>query len=205
MNYIGIDFSLNSPGMVIRTPDELHWRSFANNVKINNKPFRYHKMFQEKIPNFLLHEYNRDKSKNYSENEVLKIDSAHRISDLIMSEIVNWAPCAIGFEGYSYGSKGNSLIDIVTYTSIVRSDIRRILPEAPFHVFSPTEVKKRAGKGNLNKWGMLEAFLKEEIDDPMLQVLKDEQEEVFKLKDIPNPIPDLVDAYWVSLLLLESN
>jgi hypothetical protein len=102
----------------------------------------------------------------------------------------------VGIEGFSYGSKGNSAIDIVGYGYAVRMALIEKYSGAKFSVFAPGAVKKIAGKGNAGKEQMFEYFMnstQEDLTSTLFwQKLKDQS-----IDHLKKPVDDLVDAYWV--------
>ena len=216
MIYVGIDFSLNSPGMVIKLESGYEWFTFSNNLKIDNKPFLHHKQLQQ-LKNVFVLNYNRQIDRDdYSINEILKLDNANFISDLIIENIVfsfnrhkAESEYRIGIEGYSYGSKGNSLIDIITYTSILRNAIHNNFINTKMSVHTPSSVKMFAGKGNYSKIEMLTAFLDNVLEDPILpfdnvyNYIKKNYKEILIKDKIKAPFTDLIDAYFISNIIIE--
>lgn len=205
---IGIDFSLNSPGVCIQNQSgDYHFVSFFNfgsriwGSKIP-KAFSMH----EELMNLKLIEgvyYNREvKNKDFLKREREKLLDAQKISSIMinkMSEYIDESSIHISLEGFSYGSKGNSFIDIVQYNSFLRMSLMIRFGVSNMSIFQPSYVKKIAGKGNANKFYMIKAFQENVLNDKNLkrstfwQWIKDKD---FS-KNIPKPVDDLVDAYFI--------
>jgi hypothetical protein len=113
----------------------------------------------------------------------------------------------VAMEGISFGSKGNTLIDICMATGILRKAIVSEILDGNhdrFYVFSPGTIKKYALKGTAKKDELYNAL----ISKPELQQL-----EFVKLLNmykeswitpggvVKKPLDDLVDATWIALLL----
>lgn len=200
--HVGIDFSINSPGICIRA-NSLSFIGFYNKEGKNFKKgdprdFKIHREISE-IEGVSISDFNRRKKHDdYCIDQAQKIEDSHTLATLISSQIPEGAP--VGLEGYSYGSKGNSFIDLIAFNSVLRN--RLWLDGHSVSVFTPSQVKTCAGKGNLNKVGMFLAFIDNKTDDEILTssefwkyCVKNRD---FASGDIPKPIDDLVDAYWVS-------
>ena len=105
-------------------------------------------------------------------------------------------------EGISFGSTGNSLIDISMATALLRERIMSIVPAKNFYVFSPSSIKKFALKGNAKKNELYETILlKSDIRIKNFQgVLRENKDQWIKgSKDVVAPCNDLIDSIWISL------
>jgi hypothetical protein len=216
---IGIDFSLNSPGACVETNDgQYHFITFFNygnriwddeGRKIP-KAFSVHKELIDS--NALLgFPYNREvTSKEFLPRERQKLEDADNISSLmvgIFSTLFEGDKVAVGLEGFSYGSKGNSFIDIIQYNTFLRKALIDKYSIENLSVYQPSHVKKLAGKGNANKHYMAEAFQNDVLNDKSLRstkLWKWCQGKDFSTK-IPKPIDDIVDAYFILKALKASN
>jgi len=216
---IGIDFSLNSPGACVETNDgQYHFITFFNygnriwdeeGRKIP-KAFSVHKELMDS--NALLgFPYNRQvTSKEFLPRERQKLEDAGNISSLmvgIFSTLFEGDKVSVGLEGFSYGSKGNSFIDIIQYNTFLRKALIDKYSIENLSVYQPSHVKKLAGKGNANKHYMAEAFQNDVLNDKSLRntkLWKWCQGKDFSTK-IPKPIDDIVDAYFILKALKASN
>ena len=211
MIYIGIDFSLNSPGACIQDQDGSYtfitFFNYGNRIwdeegrKIP-KAFSAHKelMDDEAILGF---PYHREvTSKEFLFRERQKLTDAGNISSLIINVLKTFYDSddiKVGLEGFSYGSKGNSFIDIIQYNTFLRKELVKTYNVDNLFVFQPSHVKKLAGKGNANKHYMAEAFQNDVLNDKNLRktkLWKWCQGKDFSTK-IPKPIDDIVDAYFI--------
>jgi hypothetical protein len=200
--HIGIDFSINSPGICIRAT-QLSFIGFYNTEGKNFKKgdprdFKIHREISALEGVSILNFNRRKKHEDYCIDQAQKIEDSHTLATLISSQIPEGAP--IGLEGYSYGSKGNSFIDLIAFNSVLRN--RLWVDGHSVSVFTPSQVKTCAGKGNLNKQGMFLAFVENKTDDELLignafwKYCVENRD--FASGEIPKPIDDLVDAYWIS-------
>ncbi len=202
---VGIDFSISSPGVCVQTHD-LQFISFYN---IENKNFKKSHPKDYEIHNIILglndvnvvHFNRRKRNEEYSLDQIQKIEDSFALANLINYQIPKNS--LISLEGYSYGSKGNSFIDLISFNSVLRNHLW--LNKHVISIFTPSQVKMKAGKGNLNKKGMFLSFIENRLEDPLLSTSEfwkwcvDEKDRC--KDDILKPIDDLIDAYWLVKLL----
>ena len=219
MIHIGIDFSLNSPGACVETADgKYHFITFFNygnriwdeEGKKIPKAFSVHKELMDDSA-LLGFPYNREvTSKEFLPRERQKLEDAGNISSLmvnIFSTLFDGDNVNVALEGFSYGSKGNSFIDIIQYNTFLRKELIDKYSINNLSVFQPSHVKKLAGKGNANKHYMAKAFQDDVLNDKNLRktkLWKWCQGKDFSIK-IPKPIDDIVDAYFILKALKSTN
>ena len=207
MVYVGIDFSLNSTGVCIIKKGKFHWLNFAANVKYTNKPFYHHNLIKDFVS---IENYERKVPKgSYVEEQQYKFDHAYYIANYItaaIEEIADGDEVKIAFEGFSYGSKGRSFIDLIAYNSTLKT-ILFCSNMTSITIYSPSEIKKTfSGKGNAGKDLMFDAFIN--LDNPVIK-----KDKVFnycsslKIIDgtIPKPFDDLIDAFAIVTNLRDSH
>jgi hypothetical protein len=212
---IGIDFSLNSPGISILTKDECKWISLhrtTNNIEkmleksgtpfnvLNKTPFVSINIVPKKEFTGEYHEKERDKILNaiYFSDKVLELLGPHLNADSL-----------VGMEGLSFGSTGNSLIDISMTTALLRAAIVKIINPVNFFVVSPTTLKKFAVKGNAKKDQLYQAIIEKMDSDPRIKPLTDilDSNRTSWVKGsgkVENPCSDIIDATWISLFVEEN-
>lgn len=209
MTIISIDFSILYPGVCIcRDFKDFKWLAVVNNStrKIDKDHFLY---INDNYPNLkiLSTSSKRKKDPLYHITERIKLENYLEAIDLLISEIKRETASdkniIVCLEGISFGSSGNSLVDISQATGILKREIVKELLQgdvSKFFIFSPSELKNALGcKGNANKHDILSKFK----EDPVLESTKNS--DLFKLvntqpwiieKDkILSPIIDMVDAY----------
>jgi len=207
-NVIGIDFSLNSAAFCS-----------LNNIKIDlGSLYRSNdseeKLLKKKDGSILYLSHLKTLHLNiigkeqftgeYHEVERKKMDSFIRRADEffgMMGPHLDKKTCVF-MEGISFGSSGNSLIDISMATSLLRERILSVIPKEQFYVFSPSSIKKFALKGNAKKNELYETLLTK--DDKRIkdfQKILDENKGswIKGSKEVVAPCNDLVDAVWISL------
>lgn len=217
MNFIGIDISINSTAIYIESSKGSFILSFTNK-KDNNI---YIKELDRYGVKFFYQ--NRIVSKDYSENEVLKLKHYTEISDLILKEISDKIDqsqktyCQI--EGYSFSKNTSSILDIVGLSTLIRSrlltisdiDMTIVSPstlklEACKLVYEPINVGKKKPKyeyrndqgisgGSFKKPQMYRAMIEGKIQSPIYNMLVSYIELMDRDK-IPNPIEDIIDSIF---------
>ena len=211
MIYTGIDFSLNSPGTC--TQDHKGKYTFITFFNYGNriwdeegrkipKSFSVHKELMDDKTILGFPYYRQVKDKDFLLREREKLTDGQNIADLISNILITLYGTEnhkIALEGFSYGSKGNSFIDIVQYNTFLRNEIVNSWGVENISIYQPSHVKKLAGKGNANKHYMVKAFQDDVFNDKDLRktkLWKWTQGKDFTEK-IPKPIDDLVDAYFI--------
>ena len=211
MIYSGIDFSLNSPGTC--TQDHKGKYTFITFFNYGNriwdeegrkipKSFSVHKELMDDKAILGFPYYRQVKDKDFLLREREKLTDGQNIADLISNILITLYGTKnhkIALEGFSYGSKGNSFIDIVQYNTFLRNEIVNGWGVENISIYQPSHVKKLAGKGNANKHYMVKAFQDDVFNDKDLRktdLWKWTQDKDFTEK-IPKPIDDLVDAYFI--------
>jgi hypothetical protein len=213
MNYVGIDFSLNSPGICIHKSqsDEFTWVSITRSdrtqeslQKTKDKPFA----ILGEIKNFeLIFNRRKEFSENYTQRETEKILFFSDLADEIMKKVEELSPgnSIFAMEGLSFSSNGNSLIDISMATAILRSKIISKYGPNSLLIFSPAAIKKYACKGNAKKDQMYDALIEKHPDNIFSNLLNTNRNNWITPKlQINKPIDDLVDATWITLFLKDT-
>mgnify|MGYP003634653085 FL=1 len=211
MIYTGIDFSLNSPGTC--TQDNKGKYTFITFFNYGNriwddgvrkipKSFSVHKELMDDKTILGFPYYRHVQDKDFLRREREKLTDGQNIADLISTILITLYGTEdhkIALEGFSYGSKGNSFIDIVQYNTFLRNEIVNSWGVENISIYQPSHVKKLAGKGNANKHYMVKAFQDDVFNDKNLRntkLWKWTQGKDFSEK-IPKPIDDLVDGYFI--------
>lgn len=208
MNYVSVDFSLNSPGICIYS-EELGSHHYISYIKPKLGTKAEQKL-QEEISLLsdvtLLYQPDwKTTFGDYSKNELAKVrrymSMAADIINLIIGVTKTKQDYIISFEGTSYGSKmgTNNIIDMAAGAAILKEQMISQLHVEDILTVAPTTIKKYAGKGNMNKLQLFEAYQKNVNEDPILA-----QSPLHKMvknleigKKIPKPLDDLVDAYFL--------
>ena len=212
---IGLDFSLNSPGFCILESDTCKWISLHRTKNIIDNMLK-----KDGSPFKVLNDNNyidiniiskKEFKGEYHVNEREKILNAIYFSDLAMELLDPYLDnkTIVGMEGLSFGSTGNSLIDISTTTALIRSAIVKKIDPNNFFVLSPTTVKKFALKGNSKKDELYNILIEKKSEDsrlaPLITVLNEYKDKWIKGPNkVETPCSDIVDATWIALFVEEN-
>lgn len=212
MQTIAVDFSLNSPGIVVSTQASLHFISYLKaggtkaEVKMQEELSSCSDISFQYQPSF-------ETSKEFSQKEMSKLSRFVTTATDIITIINNLeiielnSPITVAFEGVSYGSGGggtNNLIDLAAGAAIFKHELCREYYDSPgmFNIVTvaPTSIKKFAGGGRMNKKDLWEAFTANSLKDEKLNSSRvwEFAKSLEVGAKIPKPFDDLVDAYFLS-------
>lgn len=168
------------------------------------------------------------KFKEYSEGELIKLEDYDNITTMIVDDILELIDenqeTAIGIEGYSFSSSAGDIIDLVTFSTLLRKKLfKRVSKDIT--VLSPSTlkletcklsyepiVKKIGGKNPRteyiykNDWGipggrfkkpqMLKSIIdNKKMNDRWANHCRLVEEDLKSIKTIPKPYEDCNDAY----------
>ena len=207
MNFIAVDFSLNSPGICLYN-DKGKKYHFISYMKPGTGT-KAEQRLQEELSLLgdvtLVDQPNFTNTESFSSAELLKVKRYDKMADdiinLVLQNSFDGDGFTIAFEGTSYGSKmgTNNMIDMAAGAAILKLKLLKTLHPEDILTVAPTTIKKFAGKGNMNKLQLFESFQKNVNEDPILaksplwKIVKDLEVG----KKIPKPLDDLVDAYFL--------
>lgn len=174
-----------------------------------------------------------DSSLPYSQLEVAKLSTYDFITDSIMSDIAlnlhqDANDALVCIEGYSYSSATSAIIDLVTFSTLLRSKLQKEL-HAKLIVVSPSTLKVKAceftygecvnDKGKIipcrNPDGISGGrFKKHEIfkalidnpqlaEDPYVNLLRNDFIGIMYLASVPKPVEDINDSKILYELILD--
>lgn len=201
MTLIGFDFSIKKPAACILK---------NNNYNFISWPYELSKTQQEAYKNSPITIIERKDTKinvkNVSEKLRYEVRNANYLATLIINSLdFNDKEIFLGFEGLSYGSKGDVILQLSSYKFILMDSLSRLVPLENMFTYAPITIKKTAGcsKRGMGKANMIEAF--KLMPTKFSRYLK-ENESLFKTKfgNWIGHLDDLVDAFFV-LKTLEKN
>lgn len=211
MNYLAVDFSLNSPGICLYNDKskKYHFISYmkpGTGTKAEQKLQEEMSLLKDVT---LVSQPDFSKEEEFSSAELSKIKRYDRMADdiinLVLQNCFEGDGFVMAFEGTSYGSKigTNNVIDMAAGAAILKLKLLKTLKPEDLMTVAPTSIKKFAGKGNMNKSQLYDVFFKNGIRDENLEKspfygwIKDHD---FG-KKIPKPIDDLVDAFFLAAMI----
>lgn len=217
--YIGLDFSLVSPAFCLIQDQEFKWISLYKTTEEET-----HKLLKKTDGPFsvldstdavkIAFTHKKEKqAETYSATEREKLLSSIEEVDGLINTIKQALDGRTGkvyfaMEGVSFGSPGNTLIDICMATGMFRNAMSKILNSTEdLYVFSPGTIKKFAIKGGAQKSELYDALI-ERADLAHLELpslMKTHKATwVTPGGTVKKPLDDLADATWIALLLRET-
>lgn len=175
---------------------------------------------------------------DYSEGELTKLKDYDAISDMILQDILDniddSKPTVVGIEGYSFGSMAGDLIDLVTFSTLLRKKLWDQLTHN-ITVLSPSTLKLESCKltykpiikvtgvkkkkevieyrntlgisgGKFQKNDMFMAIVdNNDFNDDWSKHCKSVKSDVLSVKEIQKPYEDCDDAYLIYKYLQKIN
>lgn len=220
MNIIGIDPSLCSTGMTIN--GKLF--NFVSEEKVFSKKgmTKWYKLAEP----FINYKYikHSKKTENYSEDEVLKMLDYEKITDYIIDTIINEiddSETQIGIESYSYNSAAGDIIDLVTFSTLLRYKLYNKISKNLI-IIPPATLKKEAAKmtylpekkgkniiyrnhfgipgGHFQKREMYLSLIDNEKyveKDNYVKFIKELKDDLISISNFPKPFDDCNDSYII--------
>ena len=219
-NYIAIDPSLNCTALVVNDKKFIYAKEeYGHSVKTG----KMNKWF-EICEDYITYRWtNYFKSTDHSDQEILKLLGYESVTDNIIADIINnidpSEATVVAIEGYSYNSMAGPLIDLVTFSTLLRSKIYdRVTHD--INVYQPASVKLEACKltyppiekgvkvkkyeyrnydgvagGKFKKPEMCKCLIdNKSLQCPWVNLLREYQDDIIGLSTIPKPMEDVNDA-----------
>lgn len=223
-NSIGIDPSIISTAVVVNGKIF----NYTRKSDVFNKKEEYTKWF-DIFKNEITYKFiDLDYLEGYSKNEIQKIKLYNKITDNIILDIDNNLiknlPIKILLEGFSYSSSFGPLIDLVTFSTLLRNKLLKLTDD--IIILSPASLKlesckltyppKNIGKkkpkfeyrnnlgvagGSFSKIDIYLSLIENDnFNDSYCNLLRSLKSEIMELKTIKKPLEDANDAYLLYLL-----
>jgi hypothetical protein len=228
MNYVGIDPSLISTAICVNGKLINYCRESDANGKTGMK--KWFKMC-EHLVQYKYITYNQ--FSNYSEGELVKLNDYDIITDMIVEDIKTNInpdyPTKVGIEGYSFSSEAGDLIDLVTFSTLLRKKIydrisKDLTVMSPSSLkmetcrfsYEPVDIGKKKPKlewrnnqgisgGKFKKPEMFLAIIEnQKLTDEWAKYMRQISDEILGNKNIMKPLEDVNDAYLLHQILLNT-
>jgi len=227
-NIIGIDPSLISTGLVVNGKLINYCREKdATNKSGLSKWFKYCE--KELVLKYI--EYRE--YANYSDGEIIKLKDYDKITSQIVKDIEDnidkSLPTKIGIEGYSYASDAGAIIDLVTFSTLLRKKLFDYISQ-DITVFAPLTLKVESCKltyppinegkkkekwvyknndgvagGSFTKHGMFLAIIENKnLNDDWTNLCRSLKPDIMGATKVPKPFEDVNDA-WLLFNILKGN
>ena len=236
-NIVALDPSLISTALVVSSGDTFKMYNYCRESSVFGKT-GIKKWFKlaEQFVTYKFIEYRE--FKDYSEGELTKLKDYDKITDGLISDILSnidtSKPTKIGIEGYSFSSTAGDIIDLVTFSTLLRKKLFDQISE-DITVMSPstlklesckltyppivTETGKKVKKvkieyrntlgmsgGKFTKTDMFMAIVENnEMLDFWTKHCKLVKSDVLGVATIPKPYEDVNDAFLIYNVLKKEN
>ncbi len=237
MNIVAIDPSLISTALVVSSGDSFRIYNYCRENKVFGKKgiTKWFKSAEQWVT-YKFIEYRE--FEDYSEGELTKLKDYDKITDQIINDILqNIDPSKetkIGIEGYNFGAQVGDLIDLVTFSTLLRKKLFDQVSE-DILVMSPSTLKLESCKlsyepirketgikkikiveeyrnklgipgGKFQKPDMFRAIIEnDKLSDYWSKHCKEVREEVLSVSTTPKPYEDVDDAYLIYQILKNLN
>jgi hypothetical protein len=147
-NIVALDPSLISTALVVSSGDSFKMINYCRETSAAGKTGlkKWFKMAEQYV-SYKYIEYRE--FKDYSEGEIIKLKDYDKITDMIIENILNEIdtkkPTKIGIEGYSFSSTAGDIIDLVTFSTLLRKKLFDKVSE-DITVLSPSTLKLESCK-----------------------------------------------------------
>jgi hypothetical protein len=224
-NIVGLDPSLISTGLVVNGKLFNYCREKdATNKSGLSKWFKY-------AENYLTLRYIEYREyDNYSDGELIKLKDYDKITSMIIKDIEDNIDKSqhtkIGIEGYSYSSDVGSIIDLVTFSTLLRKKLFDYISQ-DITVMSPSTLKLESCKltyppinegkkkekwvyknndgvagGSFTKHGMFLAIIENNnLTDGWSNLCRSLKSDIMGASKVPKPFEDCDDAFLVYNIL----
>jgi hypothetical protein len=220
MNIVAIDPSLTCSALVVNDKKFIYAKE---DLGISEKTQKIKKWFELCAPFITYRWINYTKNIIHSESEISKLMEYDVITDNIIKDILSNInkdeKTIIGIEGYSYSSAAGPLIDLVTFSTLLRNKLYKQV-STNIKVFQPASLKLEAAKltypvirkgvkvikleyrnnqgvsgGKFKKPEMLMALTDNTtLICPWVEFLRVHQQLIMELNTVPKPMEDVNDA-----------
>lgn len=235
-NIVAIDPSLISTAVVVSSVDTFKIYNYCRESSAYGKTGlkKWYKMAEENVTyKFITYR----KFEDYSEGELIKLKDYDKITDDIINDILsnidNSKPTKIGIEGYSFSSTAGDIIDLVTFSTLLRKKLFDKVSQDIF-VMSPSTLKlesckltyppiiKESGKkkitykeewrnnlgmsgGNFTKRDMFFSIVEnDKLNDFWSKHCKLVKDDLLSVSVINKPYEDVNDSYLIYQVLKKS-
>lgn len=218
-NYITIDPSLNCTAVIINDEKYIYAK---DSYGASEKTGKLKKWFELCEPYITYKWIKYDKSNVHSCQELMKLNTYDEITTIIVDDIKSKiipGDIIVGIEGFSYSSQAGPLIDLVTFSTLLRIKLYKQLTQK-IKILQPSELKLEACKltykpievgvkvkkfeyknsngvsgGKFKKPEIYKALIENNnLNCDWVNYLRTIKDEIFELNMIPKPIEDINDA-----------
>jgi hypothetical protein len=147
-NIVGIDPSLISTAVVVSSGDSFKMYNYCRESEVFGKKgiTKWFKLAEQ----YVIYKFIKYREfEDYSEGELTKLKDYDKITDQIIEDILlnidKSKPTKIGIEGYNFGAQVGDLVDLVTFSTLLRKKLYDKVSE-DILVLSPSTLKLESAK-----------------------------------------------------------
>jgi hypothetical protein len=197
-NLIGFDFSINKPAACLKSGNDIQFFGWPHNPRKAIVD-----IYKQSGVNIYERIDDKDKGPDISSKMRYEVHNARYISEVITVSLKPWLNrnTYIGFEGISYGSSGDVVLQLGGYKYMLMNALSEYVPLDNMFTYSPITVKKTAdcSKRGTPKSEVIEAFISSSLNNSLKTAIRKDREKFMKKggKNFIDHLDDLVDSYWV--------
>jgi len=201
MDLIGLDFSINKPAATIFHNDMYYFMSWPYGL-----PDKVAAVYENSGVRIIKRTDDKIKGDNISEQMRYQIKNSVYLAKLIFDSLLQYLDkdTIIGFEGLSYASSGDVVLQLGGYKYMLMNELSKKVPLKNMFTYSPQTVKSIAGcaKRGMGKKEMIEAFISKGPHCIFNHEIK-ENKMLFTKKgrngniNFIEHLDDVCDSYWV--------
>jgi len=145
----------------------------------------------------------KNKGPDISSKMRYEVRNARYVAEMIFSTLEPYLNrnTLIGFEGISYGSSGDVVLQLGGYKYMIMDKLSEIVPLENIFTYSPITVKKTAGcsKRGTPKSEVIESFITSSHNNSLKEAIRKDKLLFMKKggKSFIDGLDDFVDSYWV--------
>lgn len=198
MYKIGIDFSINKPAATVATEDGHEHFIWSHDMSDKNK-----ELFRSLGINVIKRNDEKLDETNLSMKKRWEIRNSQYLSELIFHTLEQYlnADTEVAFEGSSYGSSGNVVLQLAMYSHDLMGMLCNKISLENLYVYAPQTLKKVAGCSKEKKKGkepMIMAYAKREHTEELAKTILENPLKIKKKggKSWVDGLDDIIDSYW---------
>jgi len=198
MTIIGFDFSINKPSACVLHDNSLHFISWPYDLSEE-----IIKVYEDSGVKIVKRTDNKYKGDNISTKMRYEVENSQYLASLIRESLEPYFNnnTYIAFEGLSYASSGDVVLQLGGYKYMLMNELSKYVPLDNMFTYSPITVKSTAGcaKRGLGKKEMIDEFIKSSPISKLRIALFEHTEKFLtpRSKNYIIHLDDLVDAFWV--------
>jgi hypothetical protein len=198
MYKIGIDFSINKPAAIVAAEDGYKYFIWPHGISENNR-----ELFRSLGINVIKRNDEKLGDANLSMKKRWEIKNSQYLSELMFHTLEKYlnADTEVAFEGSSYGSSGNVILQLAMYSHDLMGMLCKKIYLENLYVYAPQTLKKVAGCSKEKKKGkepMILAYAKKEHTEELAKTILENPLKIKKKggKSWVDGLDDIIDSYW---------